>query len=402
MDHPQRHVFQLILLILPCFSTIAEAAAAANQTLIHDVTAFGAKADGETVSTKAFLSAWAAACSFPAPSTIKVPSGFFAVGQVKFCGPCKSGNITFQIDGTLVAPSNYTAFYEVKGNWIQFDGVDGVSIFGGTLNGRGSSLWSCKLAGGRNCPDGAASLAFTNSKEVVISGLTSIDSELYHIVIDRSQRVTVEGVKVSAPATSPNTDGIHVQMSAGVIVTDSTIDTGDDCISVGPGTRDLWIEKVSCGPSHGISIGSLGKEPGEQGVENVTVRSVLLSGTENGLRIKTWGSPSDGFVRGVTFDHAIMKNVRNPIIIDQNYCPNEKGCSDQSSGVKISDVSYRDIRGSSATLVAVSFDCSAMNPCSGISLQDIDLAYEDQPAMASCNHAEGLASGLVHPPSCLH
>jgi len=77
------------------------------------------------------------------------------------------------------------------------------------------------------------------------------------------------------------------------------------------------------------SIGSLGKESQEKGVENVTVKWAAFTGTTNGLRIKTWGRPSDGFVKGVVFEHVTMQNVDNPIIIDQNYCPDDKGCPDK-------------------------------------------------------------------------
>lgn len=77
------------------------------------------------------------------------------------------------------------------------------------------------------------------------------------------------------------------------------------------------------------SIGSLGKDYDEAGVENVTVKTTVFTGTQNGLRIKTWGKPSEGFVKGVVFEHATMQNVQNPIIIDQNYCPGDSGCPDQ-------------------------------------------------------------------------
>jgi polygalacturonase len=70
--------------------------------------------------------------------------------------------------------------------------------------------------------------------------------------------------------------------------------------------------------------------------------------------------------------------------------------------VKISDVRYMDIRGSSASQVVVKFDCSATNPCSGIDLQDIKLTLDGgKPAEATCQHADGKASGYVEPPSCL-
>lgn len=77
-----------------------------------------------------------------------------------------------------------------------------------------------------------------------------------------------------------------------------------------------------------ISIGSLGKEQGMavEAVQNVTVKTTWFTGTTNGLRIKTWGSSKRGFVSGVDFIDSTMTGVQNPIIIDQNYCPDKNGC----------------------------------------------------------------------------
>lgn len=77
------------------------------------------------------------------------------------------------------------------------------------------------------------------------------------------------------------------------------------------------------------SIGSLGKDLKEPGVENVTVKTVTFSDTQNGARIKTWGRPSSGFVRNILFQHITMNNVQNPLVIDQNYCPNKRDCPGQ-------------------------------------------------------------------------
>ena len=74
------------------------------------------------------------------------------------------------------------------------------------------------------------------------------------------------------------------------------------------------------------SIGSLAKELNEDGVENVTLSSSVFTGTQNGVRIKSWARPSTGFVKNVFFQDLIMKNVQNPIIIDQKYCPDHQDC----------------------------------------------------------------------------
>jgi len=78
-----------------------------------------------------------------------------------------------------------------------------------------------------------------------------------------------------------------------------------------------------------FSIGSLGKDLEEPGVQNVTVKNVTLTDSQNGLRIKSWGRPSNGFAKDILFQHVVMTNVQNPIVIDQNYCPDNKDCPGQ-------------------------------------------------------------------------
>ena len=119
----------------------------------YNVLNFGAKADRKTDSTKSFLGAWAAACASVKPATIHVPRGSYLLGHTVFNGPCKNKRINIRIDGTLVAPSNYAWLGSTK-QWILFHGVHGISIFGGTLDGRGNGLWTCKEAK-KNCPGGA-------------------------------------------------------------------------------------------------------------------------------------------------------------------------------------------------------------------------------------------------------
>ncbi|GAB4825773.1 hypothetical protein Ancab_008649 [Ancistrocladus abbreviatus] len=387
-----------LLFIIFLFPSLSSTAA----RNIYNVVSFGARPDGRTDSSTALLKAWNAACSTATRSTIYVPAGRFFIGRpVVFSGHhCRSRGLTVRLLGSLVAPSNY----RVLGNshfWLSFEFVSRVTISGGTLDGQGAGLWACKRSGKGGCPGGATTLGFTNSNNVEISRVTSVNSQLFHIVINGCKNVMIQGVKVTALAASPNTDGIHIQLSTGVTILNSNIATGDDCVSVGAGTSNLWVENIGCGPGHGISIGSLGKDFNEAGVQNVTIKTAKFTGTQNGVRIKSWGRPSNGFVRDVLFQHITMVNVQNPIIIDQNYCPDNKGCPRQVSGVRIRDVTYQDIHGSSATQVAVKFDCSGKYPCSRIRMQDVKLTYSNQPAMSSCNHAGGSAYGLVVPRSCL-
>ncbi|XP_015879521.2 polygalacturonase [Ziziphus jujuba] len=391
---PSRMLVVLVVVIL-VFGLISPNAVLASSAVTYNVVSLGAKGDGKSDSTEAFVSAWAKACGSANPATIYVPIGSFYLSKVVFSGEdCKNQAITIRIAGTLVAPSDGNA-----ANWLLFQHVNGVTISGGVLDGQGTALWACKSSG-KGCPRGATTLEFSNSNNININGLTSLNSQMFHIVVNGCENVKMQGVKVSASGNSPNTDGIHVQLSSGVTILNSKIGTGDDCVSIGPGTTNLWIENVGCGPGHGISIGSLGKDSQEAGVQNVTVKTATFSGTQNGVRIKSWGRPSTGFARNVLFQHIVMENVQNPIVIDQNYCPDNEGCPGQASGIKVSDVTYQDIHGTSATEVAVKFNCSPKYPCTGIQLDDVKLTFNNRPAQASCFHAAGTASGLVQPTSC--
>ena len=69
----------------------------------------------------------------------------------------------------------------------------------------------------------------------------------------------------------------------------------------------------------------MGGNPDEGGVEHIVVNNSIFTGTENGVRIKTWAKPFNGYARDIKFENLQMQNVSNPIIIDQEYCP-EKNC----------------------------------------------------------------------------
>ncbi|KAK8493071.1 hypothetical protein V6N11_005410 [Hibiscus sabdariffa] len=370
-----------------------------SATTKYNVLSFGAKPNGRTDCTKAFLMAWGAACASADSTIIYVPKGRYLVGSMVFRGVCKSPRITISIDGTMVAPLDYRVLGK-SSNWLSFEGVNGVSISGGALDAKGPSLWACK-ASHTNCPAGATTLSFTNSKNIRVHRLVSVNSQMFHMVINGCENVHVQGVKIMAAGNSPNTDGIHVQLSKNVDIIKCSIKTGDDCISIGPGTKNLWIEQVTCGPGHGISIGSLAKDLKEEGVQNVTVKKTIFLGSQNGLRIKSWARPSTGFVQGVRFMDSLMVNVQNPIVIDQNYCPHNLNCPNQVSGVKVRDIVYEDIRGTSSTPVAIKFDCSAKNPCTGIRLQNVNLTYLKKAAESSCTNVQGKAFDIVRPQNCL-
>lgn len=129
-----------------------------SATAAYNVVTFGARGDGNTDSTKAFLRAWSAACSTSVrgAATVYVPRGSFLIKPVVFSGPCRSSRVTFQMDATgtsLVAPSNYWELGN-SGTWILFIKVTGLSVYGGTVDARGHAYWQCRRYG-KSCTAGA-------------------------------------------------------------------------------------------------------------------------------------------------------------------------------------------------------------------------------------------------------
>lgn len=177
-------------------------------------------------------------------------------------------------------------------------------------------------------------LAFV--EDAKINAIHLMNSKFFHMIVFASKNIHLNKLKIKAPADSPNTDGIHIGDVSNITITNTNIGTGDDCVSIGPGSTNVTISNVKCGPGHGISIGSLGKYLNEKDVRGLRVENCALTGTTNGLRIKTWqDNPSPLVASDIVFENIQMDGVTNPIIIDQKYCPHNF-CSD-------ADVSSTDI-----------------------------------------------------------
>ncbi|KAJ6823933.1 polygalacturonase-like [Iris pallida] len=251
--------------------------------------------------------------------------------------------------------------------------------------------------------DSPVALRFFMSSNLTVHGLKIQNSPQFHFRFDECRNVTVDRISISSPALSPNTDGIHVENTRNVRIYNSVISNGDDCVSIGSGSVNVDIRNVTCGPGHGISIGSLGKQNSRACVANVTVRNAVIKHSDNGLRIKTWQGGS-GSVSSVSFENIQMDTVRNPIIIDQYYCL-AKSCANQTSNVFVSDVSYSGIRGTyDVRSPPVHFGCSDSVPCTNVTLADVELlpAQGDLIADPFCWSAYGVSQTLTIPPvACL-
>ncbi|XP_070004078.1 polygalacturonase-like [Nicotiana tabacum] len=166
----------------------------------------------------------------------------------------------------------------------------------------------------------------------------------------------------------------------------------------------------------GKGIGSLGKGGNFAQVESIHVSNAFFYGTTNGARIKTW-QVGRGYVRDVIFENLEFNSVKNPIILDQNYCDLNKNLfapdvhtkpmnarqrpftqffSAKVTGVQISNVIYQNIFGTSSTDIAINLNCSMSVSCTDITMQLIQLtsatpgtATPGREVTAYCRNAYG-------------
>nr|XP_023925812.1 exopolygalacturonase-like [Quercus suber] len=387
------------LLILSLSVCITEAQ---GQTKDFNVKNYGAIADGSTDNSKAFLKAWKEACEWTGRARVWIPIGTYRVNSVKFEGPCK-GPIAFVIKGYLKAPTEPSLF--ITQNWINFRYINNLTVSGGgVLDGQGKEAWTYNDCNKNpNCPSLPTTMRFDFVTNAWVHHLRSINSKNTHFVVFGCVEVKFTNTRISAPADSPNTDGIKMANSRGIKIQQTTIRTGDDCIAMLAGTRHVRIFNVTCGPGHGISIGSLGKDGDQNDLFDIRVRNCSFHNTSDGIRIKTWASPGIGKVSALIYEDIFMNQVGNPIIIDQEYCPYPP-CKTQPSRVQISNVTYRNIWGYSGSKVAVTFRCSQSTPCRDLVMENINLHYhgrDGEGSTALCNNVKGESLGPQNPASCI-
>lgn len=366
------------------------------------VNAYGAVGDGVHDDTEALRNAWKVACSLSQRSTIVIPEGYSYLVRPTDFGGCQS-QVTLRIMGTIVAPKDPEAWLGLNPRkWLYFHGVDHFTLEGGgTINGMGEEWWasSCKFNATIRCHHAPTAITFHRCNDLMVRDISIVDSQQAHVSFTNCIGITVSNVTITAPAESPNTDGIHISSSTQVEVRDTVIRTGDDCVSVVSNSSKVLITGVVCGPGHGISIGSLGKSNEWSEVHDVIVDHVSLSGTQNGVRIKTWQGGA-GFATKITFQNVWMENVSNPIIIDQYYCDAAEPCRNQTSAVSVDNISFVSIKGTSASEEAIRLACSDSIPCQGLYLEDIQLISYTSVTTSFCWNAQGTTSGLVFPPPC--
>jgi len=287
-------------------------------TNIFNITNYGAVGDGSTMDTTAIQKTIDTAAA-TGGGTVLAPSGKFLTGPFTL-----ASSINLRLDrGAVILISNDITNYPVAGGRYQdsitANGVHDLEISGeGTIDGQGEAWWTAFRAD-QSMTHRPYMIKLTNCTRLQVQGVTLCNSPMFHLVPQNSTDVTIQGITIKAPANAPNTDGIDPS-GWNFLITDCSIDTGDDNIAIKPiggrtpGNKNYTIKNCTFGHGHGCSVGG----GTANGIEDVTVSNCTFNQTDSGIRIKTVRG-NGGLLKNCTYENLTMTGVRNPIYIIDFY-----------------------------------------------------------------------------------
>jgi len=219
-----------------------------------------------------------------------------------------------------------------------------------------------------------------DSTNVLIEGVSFIGSSMWTIHLLYTDNAVVRNVIIK---TYPgvHTDGIAVDSSRNVRISDCYIDTGDDGIVLKSGkdadgrrvnrpTENISISNCNVHHAHGAV--TLGSEIAG-GIRNVVADNITCDGTQIGVRIKSQRGRG-GVVENVRFDNWTMKDVGQAINVTSYYLMEGEVRSSQPVVSEKTPV-FRNIAISNISIdgarVAMSIEGLPEMPISGLRISDV-------------------------------
>ncbi|KAJ7163009.1 glycoside hydrolase family 28 protein [Mycena filopes] len=274
--------------------------------------------------------------------------------------------------------------------WI-LGGTNIVVDGGGTLDGAGQA-WYDAFASNSSLLRPITMTIF-QATNVLVQNIKMINSPEWFNLVNEGKNVTYSGITLNAASTSShgaaNTDGWDIYRSDQVVIKDSVINNGDDCVSFKPNSTNVLVSNLNCTGSHGISVGSLGQFAGMFDiVQNVTAVNIHMSNAQNGARIKAWAGSGvgSGIVKNITFSNFVESKVDNPVVIDQCYMT--RCCKAFPSNTFIQDVFFQSISGTGTSSTVASLACSPGARCSDINVNNITLTPSSGTAKYTCQNVK--------------
>ena len=279
-----------------------------------NVTNYGAIGDGKTMNTSAIQKTIDTA-SAGGGGTVLIPAGKFLTGPFTLAS---SINLHLVKNATILISDDLANYPSAKGRYqdsITAGGAQDLEISGeGTIDGQGNAWWTAFRAD-KSMTHRPNMIKLSNCTRVRVHGVTLGNSPMFHLVPQNCTDVTIQGITIQAPANAPNTDGIDPS-GWNFLITDCTIDTGDDNIAIKPangrtpGNKNYKVKNCTFRHGHGCSVGS----GTAGGIEDLKVSACTFNQTDSGIRIKTLRG-NGGLLQNCTFENLRMTAVKNPIYI---------------------------------------------------------------------------------------
>jgi len=328
------------------------------QSGTFNVLDYGARNDGSAPSTDAFRKA-IEACAKAGGGTVTVPAGSYVSGHIELVS-----NLVFHLDAgaTIRFLTDLKEYPLIKGRYEGTETMVPSPLIGGrnlenvAVTGRGilsaeNAAWRKltnkpearallnsiieRLDRKETVPPGdyekaaaclrPALLATIESKNILIDGIHIVDSSFWSIHLLYSTNVVIRNVMIETYGGA-NTDGIDIDSSSDIRISDSYFDTGDDGIVIKSGknadgrrvnrpTENVSITNCTVHRAHGAVV--IGSET-SGGIRNIVASNIVSDGTDKGIRIKsTRGRGS--VVENLRFDNWVIRNPRTEAIQVTNY-----------------------------------------------------------------------------------
>jgi len=330
------------------------------------ITDYGAVGDGRQSNTEAFRKA-IVAVKAAGGGELVIPSGTFVTGPLELTSKMA---LVLAKGATIRGSENFVDYRTADGKVVPLIAgkkLSDVAIKGeGTIDGAGAPWWKQfraeraagvpqqgqpRVAGQPQETPRPKLVLLTDCANVLIQGVTLKDAPQFHLVPQRCHDVTIENVTVTAPADSPNTDGIDPSSSREILIRHCTIDVGDDDVAFksNPGdgpTENVLVTDCVFKHGHGASVGSnIGG-----GIRNILVQNCSFDGADNGIRIKS-ARDRGGLVENVEYRHITMKNVGVAITLNLFYFDKEAQKERKASAVTATTPIIRGVRITDVTVM---------------------------------------------------
>ncbi len=163
-------------------------------------------------------------------------------------------------------------------------------------------------------------------RDVVLEQFRAENSPFWNTQLVYCENVSVRGIHIYNPHDAPNGDGLSIDSSRYVRISDCHIDAGDDCLTLKSGmdadgrrvNRPVEYVSISnCTFVHGHGGVVCGSEI-SGGVQHIVISNCIFKGTDRGFRVKARRGRG-GYVRDVRISHVVMDSVLCPIVLNSWY-----------------------------------------------------------------------------------